>query len=114
MIKGLKDFLFRPEVIAIAIGLIFAAALGDLIASAVADLIMPIVGSIFGEPDFGALKIGPILIGNFINALINFIIIGTVLYFLSQAADRAYPPAPEGPSQEDLLGEIRDLLKVRN
>ena len=114
MIKGLKDFLFRPEVIAIAIGLIFAAALGEVIASMVADVIMPIVGSVFGEADFSALKVGPILIGNFINALINFVIIGTVLYFLSQAADRAYPPAPPGPTQEDLLGEIRDLLKSRN
>ena len=114
MIKGLRDFLFRPEVIAIAIGLIFAAALGELIGSAVADLIMPIVGSVFGSPDFSSLTLGPILIGNFINALINFIIIGTVLYFLSQAADRAYPPAPAGPTQEDLLGEIRDLLKRNN
>ncbi len=114
MLKGLKDFLFRPQVIAIALGLIFAAALGTVIASLVGDIIMPLINSVFGlEPDAPGLMVGPMLVGNFINTLINFLIVGTVLYFLSQAADRMYPPPAAGPTQEELLTEIRDLLGKR-
>lgn len=114
MLKGLKEFLFKPEVIGFAIAVIFAGAIGAVIASLVADVIMPIIGFFLGDSDFSKITLGPILIGNFINAIINFLIMGTALYFLGNAAKNAFPEPEPGPSQEDLLGEIRDLLKRNN
>ena len=88
MISELKAFLFRGDVLALAVAVIIAGAFQKIIDSLVADVIMPIIGTIFGSPDFSSIKIGEVLIGNFLNALINFVIIGTVLFMLIKAAGK--------------------------
>lgn len=88
MISELKAFLFRGDVLALAVAVIIAGAFQKIIDSLVADVIMPIIGTIFGSPDFSSIKVGEILVGNFLNAIINFAIIGTVLFMLIKAAGK--------------------------
>ena len=88
MLSELKAFLFRGDVLALAVAVIIAGAFQKIIDSMVADVIMPIIGMIAGTPDFSSIKVGPILLGNFLNAVINFAIIGTVLFMLIKAAGK--------------------------
>lgn len=86
MISELKAFLLRGEVLALAVAVIIGGAFQKIIDSLVNDLITPIIGMIIGNPDFSAIMIGSIKIGNFIAAIFNFIIVGIVLFFLVKAA----------------------------
>ncbi|MFN4079485.1 MAG: large conductance mechanosensitive channel protein MscL [Saprospiraceae bacterium] len=89
MLKELKDFLLRGDVLALAIAVIIGGAFQKIVDSLVSDVIMPIVGLIIGAPDFSSIKIGEsILLGNFLNAVINFLIIGLVLFMLIKAAGK--------------------------
>jgi large conductance mechanosensitive channel len=117
MLKGFRDFIARGNVIDLAVGVIIGAAFGAIVDSLVKDMITPIIGLLGGQPDFSALKVGPIGIGNFINAVIAFLIKAAGLYFLivlpfNKVAARMAAAAPPSP-QEVLLTEIRDLLKNR-
>lgn len=113
MIKELKDFLFKGNIVDLAVAVIIGGAFGAIVTSLVADIITPIIGMVIGQPDFSGIMIGSIAIGKFINAVVNFLIVGTVLFFIVKAANKAMKTpeeAPAGPSQEELLAEIRDLL----
>jgi len=102
MISELKAFLFRGDVLALAVAVIIAGAFQKIIDSFVGDLIMPIIGLIVGKQDYSSIVIGGkevivdgvtkieggIMVGNFINALLNFIIIGLALFFLIKAAGK--------------------------
>lgn len=89
MLKELKAFLFRGDVLALAVAVIIGGAFQKIIDSLVSDIITPIIGLIGGQPDFSGIKIGDsIMIGNFINAIINFIIIGMVLFMLIKSAGK--------------------------
>ncbi|NNE95019.1 MAG: large conductance mechanosensitive channel protein MscL [Acidimicrobiales bacterium] len=130
MIQEFKDFINKGGVFEAAVGLIMALAFKPVVDSLVADVIMPIVGAVFGQPDFSGLKIGlgveetledgtvqeaAITYGAFINTIVSFVIIGFVLFMLVKLYNRASPPAEEeeaGPSEIDLLTEIRDGLKT--
>lgn len=120
MIKDLKNFLFKGNVLDLAVAVIIGAAFKAIIDSLVADVITPIIGMVIGQPDFSSIKLGSIMVGNFINAIVNFLIIGTVLFFIVKAAEKAMAATKKaeeevveiaGPTQEELLAEIRDLLK---
>jgi large conductance mechanosensitive channel len=115
MLKDLKDFLTRGNVVGLAVAVIIGVAFGAVILSFTEDILMQIIGGIFGQPDFSDLKleIGDVVIfyGRFLNALINFLIIGTVMFFVVEGYERVFPPKEDGPSEVDLLEEIRDLLK---
>jgi large conductance mechanosensitive channel len=121
MLKGFRTFLLRGNVIDLAVGVIIGAAFGAIVDSMVKDLITPIIGLIGGQPDFSAVKVGPVMLGNFVNALIAFLLKAAGLYFLivlpfssfaAKMAAEPPPPAPPTPEQV-LLTEIRDLLKAR-
>jgi large conductance mechanosensitive channel len=124
MLDGFKKFLMRGNVIDLAAAVIIGAAFGAIIDSLVKDIITPMIGMLGGQPDFSALKIGSIGIGNFINAVVSFLIKAAALYFviiipfnrisarLAAAPAPAPPPAPPSPS-EVYLKEIRDLLAKR-
>jgi large conductance mechanosensitive channel len=134
MLKEFRDFAMKGNVVDLAVGVIIGAAFGGIVASLVGDIIMPVIGAITGGLDFSnyftglskavtatnladAKKQGAVLAwGNFLTLTLNFIIVAFVLFtvirFMNQLKrkDEAAPP-PKPTRQEELLTEIRDLLK---
>lgn len=120
------------NVIEFAVAVIMAGALGLVINGFVSDIAMPFVGHFAGGMDFASLKIvldpaiaasegveevaeNAIMYGRWINTMINLVIVGFVMFMVVRAYNKTKKPveapAPAGPSDNDLLGEIRDLLK---
>lgn len=100
MLKGFRDFILRGNVIDLAVGVIIGAAFAAIIASLSADVITPLIAALFGQPSVGALMVGPINLGNFINAIISFLITAFAVYFLivspmNALMERFKPKAPE-------------------
>ena len=117
MLKGFREFIAKGNVIDLAVGVIIGVAFGAIVDSLVKDIVTPIIGLIGGTPDFSAIKIGPVGVGNFINATIAFLLKAAGLYFLivvpfnRMRAKPAPAPPPAPTAQEILLKEIRDLLR---
>jgi large conductance mechanosensitive channel len=136
MLKEFREFAMKGNVVDLAVGVIIGAAFGGIVTSLVGDIIMPIIGSITGGLDFSnyfvglakavnatnladAKKQGAVLAyGNFLTLTINFLIVAFVLFLVIRAMntlkrkDAAAPAAPPKPTrEEELLTEIRDLLK---
>lgn len=130
MLKEFRDFIARGNVMDMAVGIIIGAAFTAIVASMVDDLVNPLIGLFVGGVDFSALSFGlgdaQFMYGNFVNAVIKFLIIAWVVFLLVKTLNRvkeaairkeekaaAAPQPPAGPTQEELLAEIRDLLKAR-
>ena len=131
MIQEFRDFIAKGNVMDMAVGIIIGAAFTAIVTSLVDDLINPIISLFMGGIDFSGMGIrlsegedGAIFAyGNFIMALINFLIIAWVVFLLVKMVNRVKdaatapkeeaPEAPAGPTQEELLMEIRDALKAR-
>lgn len=122
MLQEFKDFIQRGNVLDLAVAVIIGGAFGAIVTSLVDDIITPIIGVLMGGVNFSGMgiEIGDALIGygNFIQAIINFLIIAFVLFMIVKAAnaakkeEEAAPAAPPEPTKEEvLLTEIRDLLK---
>ncbi|ALG91276.1 MULTISPECIES: large conductance mechanosensitive channel protein MscL [Actibacterium] len=140
MLKEFKDFIAKGNVMDMAVGIIIGAAFTAIVSSLVADLINPIIGLIIGGIDFSNMFIvlkgegdypslaaardagaAVFAYGAFINAVINFLIIAFVVFMLVRYVNKikdaaiskgeVVPEAPSGPTQEELLMDIRDLLK---
>ena len=122
MLQEFKAFIAKGNVLDLAVAVIIGGAFGAIVASLVNDIIMPLIGVILGGVDFTALAINvgeaAITYGNFIQAIINFLVIAFVIFMVVRTAHNMKeeePPAPPpGPSAEDLLKEIRDLLKTQS
>lgn len=86
MLKGFKEFIARGNVIDLAIAVVIGAAFGAVIASFVADLLTPLIAAIFGQPDFSNLSFtvngSKFMYGNFINAVISFLLVAIAIYFV--------------------------------
>ena len=130
-----KASLMKGDVLSLATAVVIGGAFGKIVGSAVDDLIMPLVGLITGGIDFttkfialngqsyenlaAAKTAGASVMtyGNFVQAVINFVIIALFIFIVLRAAEKAKkkeeaaPAAPAGPTQEELLTQIRDLLK---
>ena len=129
MIQEFRDFIARGNVIDLAVGIIIGAAFTAIVTSLVQDLVNPLIGLIIGGIDFSAFSIGvgdaQFMVGNFINAVIKFFIIAWVVFLIVKGVNRMKgaamkvevvqpePEARKGPTQEELLTEIRDALKAR-
>ena len=131
MLKEFKSFILTGNVIEFAVAVILAGALGLVINGFVSDIAMPFVGHLVGGVDFADLKIilseaemnaagevvtaeNAIRWGKWVNAIVNLIVVGFVLFMIVKAYNKTKAPVEAveaGPSQEDLLAEIRDLLK---
>lgn len=132
MLKEFKDFIMTGNVIEFAVAVILAGAVSSVVNGFVADIIMPVVGEFTGGMDFADLKhvLSPaigvegdadykpenaIMYGKWINAIMNLIVVGFVLFVIVKAYNKTKKPvepaAPAGPSDNQLLTEIRDLLK---
>ena len=128
MIKEFRDFILRGNVLELAVAVIIAAAFGAVITSFTNDILMPPIGMALGNVDFTDLKYilqaaegdSPevaIRWGLFVKYIIDFLIIAFILFMIirtynSMQKKEEEAPAPDpGPSEKDLLTEIRDLLK---
>lgn len=133
MLKEFKNFIMTGNVIDLAIAVILAGAIGLVVKGFVGDIMMPIIGHFAGGVNFSDLKVvldeavmvdgavsipeNAIMYGNWINAIINLIIVGFVLFMIVKAYNKTKKPVVEevaadpGPSEIDLLKEIRDSLK---
>ena len=103
LVSEFKEFAMKGNVMDMAIGVIVGGAFGNIVSSVVEDLITPIIGAIFGQPDFSGIKLGPIQLGNFINAVVNFLIIAICLFAVLKAINKLKKPAPEEPAAEPRL-----------
>jgi large conductance mechanosensitive channel len=122
MLKGYKEFIMRGNVIELAVAVIIGAAFGQMVNSFVADVITPAIGALMKVPDFSGLKVGPIALGKFINAVVNFLFVSAAIYFLvvvpmNELAKRKKKEAeetpPEPPEEVKLLREILAELKKK-
>ncbi len=133
-LKEFKEFASRGNVFDMAVGVILATAFGKITASLINDVLMPFIGWIFGGVDLSMLNIvlrkatdtAPAVtigIGTFLSAIINFILVAFVVFLLVKAMNKAMSlrakkeepvDAPKAPTQEELLTEIRDLLKEQS
>jgi len=136
MIKEFKDFATKGNVVDLAVGVIIGGAFGKIVTSLVNDVIMPPIGILLGNVDFkhlayvlkpgipasegvAAVEAVTLKYGAFIQNVIDFLIIAFAIFLMVKAINKVKrkqeaPPAPEepkGPTQEELLAEIRDLLK---
>lgn len=142
MLKDFKEFALKGNLVDMAVGIVMGAAFGTVIKSLVDDLLMPVVSSTFNIPDFTNLftilkapaetagvnmssleavrEAGGVALayGNFINSFIAFLLVAFALWMVVKGMNKLQKAkeeeeAPAGPSTEDLLGEIRDLLAKR-
>ena len=116
--KGFKTFLLRGNVVDLAVAVVIAVAFGMVITAFVKDLVTPLIAALFGKPDFGALTFtinnSKFLYGDFINAVVSFVIIAAVIYFFVvvpytalMARARKEPPAdPTTKKCPECLSEI--------
>src|SRR3954466_7987646 len=85
MFQGFKQFMLRGNVLDLAVAVVMGAAFGSVVTALVKDLITPIIAAIGGQPDFSSLAFevngSKFLIGDFINALVSFLLIATAIYF---------------------------------
>ena len=139
MLQEFKTFIARGNVLELAVAVIIGAAFGKIIASLTDSVIMPVVGWLFGGLDFRNyfIQLGPtpadyagepgnyaqlkeagvamIGYGDLVTELVNFLILAWIVFLIVKAANKASPPAETiaGPSEIELLAEIRDELRKR-
>lgn len=136
MLSEFKAFIARGNVLDLAVGVIIGAAFGKIVTSLTDDMIMPLISwATGGGTDFSAkyvvlggaekVQAGMSLAaakaaganvfawGSFVTALINFLILAFVIFLIVRQANRMMPPPAAGPSEADLLAEIRDELKKK-
>ncbi len=136
MLKEFRDFILTGNVVDLAVAVLLAAAVGTVVSSFTNDVMMPVVGQFTGGVDFADLKVvlspevvtadgevttpeNAIMYGKWINSIINLIIVGFVLFVIVKAYGKVRKkkeeaPAPDpGPSEKDILMEIRDELRKK-
>ncbi len=138
MLKEFKEFAVKGNMLDMAIGIVIGGAFGTIVKSLVADVLMPVISGIFKLPDFSNLFIvlsektdevftsvdaardagaSVLAYGNFINALISFLIIAFMLFMIVKSVNNLKKKEEEkaeeekGPSEVEILAEIRDALK---
>ncbi len=136
LIEEFKAFVLKGNVVTLAVGVIIGGAFGKIVESMVKDIITPIIGKVGGSPDFSSLAIGAtkivkdgkevleggIMIGNFINAAIGFLILAAVVFFLivkpynamMARFEKKVEPAPAGPARatlDDVVAALKELKK---
>ncbi|WP_289022138.1 large-conductance mechanosensitive channel protein MscL [uncultured Salegentibacter sp.] len=137
--KDFKKFILKGDIIALATAVVIGAAFNKIVASVVADVIMPIIGLITGGTDFSQKFISldgdsynsleaakeaeaaVITYGNLIDTIIHFLIVAFFIFLVLRAYEKTKKEKeapklvePKGPTQEDLLTQIRDELKKQN
>ena len=140
MLKEFREFIAKGNVLDLAVAVIIGAAFAKIVTSLTDDIIMPIIGKIFGGLDFSShfLLLGPVPAdyhgpmtdyaalkkagasvlgwGSFVTEVVSFLILAFIIFLMIKAANKAMRKGPEpdqGPTEIELLTEIRDLLRKR-
>jgi len=121
MLQEFKDFAMKGNVVDLAIAVVIGAAFGKIVSALVENIITPIVGMLMGGLDFSTLSFGigeaQITYGAFIQAVLDFVIVAFVLFMIIKAMnnmkkkEEEKPEEPAGPTELDILTEIRDSLR---
>jgi large conductance mechanosensitive channel len=119
MLSGFKQFILRGNVVDLAVGVVIGAAFGAVVTSLTADLLTPLIAALVGKPDFSAVTYtihgGIFKVGNFLNALVSFLLIAAAVYFFvvtpinALVARMRKAPAPADPTTKkckECLSEI--------
>ena len=119
MLKGFKTFLLRGNVVDLAVAVVIGAAFGDVVAALVKDLLTPLIAAVAGKPDFSAIQFtvngSRFLIGDFINAIVAFVLVAAAIYFFVVAPMNAImarrkkgeaPPDPTTKQCPECLSEV--------
>ncbi len=128
MLKGFRDFIMRGNVVELAVAVVIGAAFTQVVNAVVNGLVNPLIAAIFGKPDLTnvatfTVNNAEFSIGLILNALLNFLLVAAVIYFLiivpmnrlAELRKRGDEPEPTAPGEDILLlQEIRDLLRQRN
>ena len=130
MRKEFRDFILKGNLLQVAVAFIMGAAFGAVVRSFVNDLIMPIIGKLIGNVDFASLYVNlsgevyesaaaareagaaAIYYGSFINAIVAFLIIALVLFFLIRSAMKLQKPAAEGPPTEKTCPRCKSTIPI--
>ena len=127
IVSEFKEFISKGNVLDLAVGVIIGAAFGKIVSSLTDDVIMPVVGLATSKGDLGdyqKIMLGPMKVGLFLSAVLNFFIIAFCVFLIVKAANKfkrpapvvevVVPPAPVATKEEVLLTEIRDALRARS
>jgi large conductance mechanosensitive channel len=119
MLKGLRDFLLRGNLIELAVAFVMGLAFAGTVTAFVKDLVTPLIAALFGKPDFSGLTFtinnSRFLYGDFLNALLSFVLVGTAVYFfvvvpvkaiMERSNRAAAPAAPVTRQCPECLSEI--------
>lgn len=119
MLQGFKQFIFRGNVLDLAVAVVMGAAFGGVVTALVKDLLTPLIAAIVGKPDFSAISFtvnnSQFLLGDFINAVVSFLLIGTAVYFfvvlpvntvVARMRHGAPPPDPTSKKCPECLSDI--------
>ncbi|MFB5251223.1 large conductance mechanosensitive channel protein MscL [Bacillus cereus] len=119
-----KKFAFKGNVIDLAVGVVIGAAFGKIVSSLVKDIITPLLGMVLGGVNFTDLKLtfgkSSIMYGNFIQTIFDFLIIAAAIFMFVKVFNKLTSKREEekkeekATKEEEILGEIRDLLKQQN
>jgi large conductance mechanosensitive channel len=125
IIKEFRNFLLQGDIIALAVAFIMAVAFSSVVTSFTQDIVLAFIAAIFGEPSFGTIDLelgddGRLYIGRFIDAVINFVLVGAAVFFfivkpvnLIRARQKTGEEAVPEDEEIVLLREIRDALRTR-
>ena len=135
VMQEFKAFILKGNIIDMAVGVIIGGAFSKIVTSLVNDILMPLLGAVTGGADFNTFKIilspavtdaanqiikeeAAVKYGLFLQNILDFLIIGACMFFMISSRfrheeEKKEEAAPAGPTQEELLAEIRDLLKAQ-
>src|SRR5262245_6327742 len=119
MLKGFREFMLRGNVVDLAVAVVIGAAFGEVVTALVKDLLTPLIAAVAGKPDFSAIAFevngSKFLIGEFINAIVSFVLIGAAIYFFVVAPMNAFvarmrrgeaPPDPTTRQCPECLSDV--------
>lgn len=118
-VSEFKEFISKGNVLDLAVGVIIGAAFSKIVSSLTEDIIMPVVGLVTGGiGDYSRIMLGPMKVGMFLSAVLNFFIIAVIIFMIVKAANRikkapveVVAVAPPPTTDQRLLTEIRDALR---